>query len=504
MAKSNRPNRLHPGAPLSEHYQIEGLVRLAEQRMFYLANDDRQDQPKKFCWDCGETETPRTAQNCIQCGCSMRIRKFLICMRWDAMEFEHYEAFFDKDIDHEAMLCPIDMFYEKNALCSIVEWTGQDFMLNMSSPMHGRQVLHLTQRMLGLFAYLHRKGVSISNIDLRNFLIHPQSQEIVYFDPDIQRVYENQVPEAERHREISGLAKAMLRLTAVDENPIRNLMHEALSGKHTTPYHFGRALESKLAENDYQETKQEYLAAMSDVGLIRDLNEDNWGWIQLRNDLNLYVVADGMGGHDKGEVAATMAVDVICSEAKNSINQKQDWNVEELEDLFEMAFQTANNSIKSHSEQVGSDMGTTMVAALALESDGEKMAFIANVGDSRAYLIRDETLHQISKDHSLVARMVEQNQITAEQARTHPHSNILLRTVGTERNVSIDIFRVGLEPQDTILLCSDGLWGEVQDEDMESIINSNSDLRLTCRELLRAAHLGGGRDNCTIMLCKFP
>ena len=90
MAKSSRPNRLHPGSPLSEHYQIEGLVRLAERRMFYLANDDRQDQPNKFCWDCGETNTPRKASNCIQCGCSMRVRKFLICMRWEAEEFEHY------------------------------------------------------------------------------------------------------------------------------------------------------------------------------------------------------------------------------------------------------------------------------------------------------------------------------------------------------------------------------------------------------------------------------
>ena len=100
--------------------------------------------------------------------------------------------------------------------------------------------------------------------------------------------------------------------------------------------------------------------------------------------------------------------------------------------------------------------------------------------------------------------MVEQNQITAEEARTHPHSNILLRTVGTERNVSIDIFRVGLEKDDIILLCSDGLWGEVDDPDMQEIINRNTDIQQSCKELLRAAHLGGGRDNCTIMMVQLP
>jgi protein phosphatase len=133
-----------------------------------------------------------------------------------------------------------------------------------------------------------------------------------------------------------------------------------------------------------------------------------------------------------------------------------------------------------------------------------RQAYVANVGDSRAYLLRDGVLHQVSKDHSLVARLVEQNRLSREDARHYPHSNVLLRTVGTERNVEIDIFSVELESGDRLLLCSDGLWGEVEDEDIESILNHYEDPRVACRELVRAAHHGGGKDNVTVLVIGVP
>ena len=147
-------------------------------------------------------------------------------------------------------------------------------------------------------------------------------------------------------------------------------------------------------------------------------------------------------------------------------------------------------------------MGTTMVCALVSEVQDKTVALVANVGDSRGYLFRANTLHQITKDHSLVAKMVEQNRITKEEARVHPHSNILLRTVGTDKNIPIDIFRVELQKDDVILLCSDGLWGEVEDEKLQQTMQQNPDLNKACRALLRASHLGGGRDNCTIILVR--
>jgi protein phosphatase len=146
-------------------------------------------------------------------------------------------------------------------------------------------------------------------------------------------------------------------------------------------------------------------------------------------------------------------------------------------------------------------MGTTMVATLLYQ---DRLAYVANVGDSRAYLLRNGVLHQITRDHSIVARMVEQGKLKPEEARFHPLSNYLWRTVGSDRNVDIDIFSVEVEPGDKIMMCSDGLWGEADDEEIESVLNHYDDTRVACRELIRAAHHGGGKDNITVLIITVP
>jgi protein phosphatase len=189
-------------------------------------------------------------------------------------------------------------------------------------------------------------------------------------------------------------------------------------------------------------------------------------------------------------------VETICQVARTRSSQVGD-RLGDIELMLDEAFQAANNTIKAEAERGGNDMGTTLVAMLL---HGGRQAFIANVGDSRAYLFRDGVLHQISVDHSFVQKMVERGRLTAEEARNHPQSNILLRTVGTERDVEIDLFRVELEVGDRVLLCSDGLWGEVEDGDMASILATYSDPRVAARELVRASHQGGGKDNCTLVI----
>ena len=156
-------------------------------------------------------------------------------------------------------------------------------------------------------------------------------------------------------------------------------------------------------------------------------------------DTHLYIVADGMGGHDCGEVASALAVETMRTSARRRLHEDGVSGEEDLATLLEGAFQDANNTIKEMAEASNNDMGTTLVAAVVRN----EIAFVANVGDSRGYLMRGDTLHRVTQDHSLVARMVEHARLTEEQARVHPHSNILLRTVGTERDVEIDIFRLG-------------------------------------------------------------
>lgn len=499
MAKPKpRPAPFPPGTQLSEHYTVEGLVRLAERRMFYLANDDRPERPRRFCWECGSDDTPRNHRNCVGCGAPMKTRHFLVSVHWDPEGFEAYSRFFQKRFDHPGLLAPVDMFFQNDVLCSVTPWGGESLMIDEGSPLSMERLLDLAQRMTGMLAFLHVSGVSLSRITRANLLVR-NGHEVLLFDPDVAAVYDGEVPESAQGQVVMYLAEILRRYTPVTAAELHDFFLSAVEGAYPTPFAFGRAVE-RLINKDY-DLPSGNIGAMSDVGLCRVLNEDNWGWIRLGDGIYLYVVADGMGGHEAGEVASEMAVQTICRVARERADRLPQLTVETLENILDEAFQEGNNTIKDHSERMGNDMGTTLVASLVIRNE---LALVANVGDSRAYLMRQRVLHQITRDHSLVARMVEQNRITPEAARHHPHSNILLRTVGTERNVDIDIFRVELEPDDRILLCSDGLWGDVEDEDIEAILNHYPDARVACRELIRAAHHGGGRDNITALLVHIP
>jgi len=502
MANGNsRPPPFPPGTHLSEHYSIEGLVRLAEGRMYYLANDDRPDRPRRFCWECGNDETPRNRAACVNCGASLAPRRFLVSVRWDREGFEPYARFFEKHFDHPGIIAPVDMFFQDGVLCSVTPWSGESLMIDEGSPLLIKRVLDMAQRAAGMLAFLHVQGISLGSLTRANFLVR-NSREFLLFDPDVASVYDAPVPEINRKVEIAQLGGILRRYTPVHATRLMNFFVSTEEGAFTNPLAFGRALEDIIDQGeDRLSQKRNHVGAMTDVGLCRVLNEDNWGWTRLSDHVFLYAVADGMGGHECGEVASQMAVETLCRVAHERVGATPQLTAEALENILDEAFQTANNTIKEHSEQMGNDMGTTLVTAMVLEN---RSALVANVGDSRGYLMRRGTLHQITRDHSLVARMVEQHRITPEEARNHPHSNILLRTVGTERNVEIDIFRVELEGGDRILLCSDGLWGEVEDDEIEALLNRYEDPRVLCRELIRAAHQGGGRDNVTVVIVQIP
>jgi protein phosphatase len=262
---------------------------------------------------------------------------------------------------------------------------------------------------------------------------------------------------------------------------------------------FGRAIERAYDEHAGLSFPP-LIGGMSDVGRTRQLNEDNWGWTRLSERARLYVVADGMGGHDGGEVASALAVRTLCETARAREALAPDGE-RAIENLLDESFQVANNTIKDAAEARGTDMGTTLVCMLVLH---DKVGFVANVGDSRCYVLHEGHLTQVTKDHSLVQKLVERGRIAPEEARNHPQNHILLRTVGTERDIEIDLFRVDLTSGDRVLLCSDGLWGEVDDREIESILTTYADPRIAARELVRAAHQGGGKDNVTLMVVTIP
>ncbi len=227
--------------------------------------------------------------------------------------------------------------------------------------------------------------------------------------------------------------------------------------------------------------------ASTDVGMVRMQNEDSF-----MADEGLYVVADGMGGHNAGEVASALAVTTVRSGAKGGLSSG-----EQLRELV----QQANSAIYTASldDSTQSGMGTTLTAVAVVPGDVLRVA-VANVGDSRTYLWRQGHLRAITIDHSYVQELVNEGIITPEEARTHPRRNIVTRALGIDRSVAVDVFTQELMNGDRLVLCSDGLIDEVADAEIARVLGQHSDAQEAAEALVMVANTNGGRDNTTVVV----
>ena len=207
------------------------------------------------------------------------------------------------------------------------------------------------------------------------------------------------------------------------------------------------------------------------------------------------VVCDGMGGPKAGDVASGMGVDIVARTIRR--NLRPDITENSVRNLLITALATANISIhmRSQSEEACEGMGTTAVCTLVLGN----LAHIAHVGDSRAYLVSPKGIEQVTKDHSLVQALVEQGQLTPEQAKVHPEKNMITRALGVQEEVSVDYSQVYLEPEDCLLLCTDGLTNMVDDRQLCQIITQYPGEEAV-RRLVEKANEHGGVDNITAVL----
>lgn len=226
----------------------------------------------------------------------------------------------------------------------------------------------------------------------------------------------------------------------------------------------------------------------------RTHNEDSHGIFEL-DDILLLIVADGLGGHNAGEVASNLAVKVIQGTIKKHHGSTDDHNK-----ILVKAIEKANREIFDlaavNSEYSG--MGTTVVAVLV---KGNK-AVVANVGDSRAYLISDDRIRQITKDHSLVQSLLDMDAIDEEEALGHPQKNVVLRTLGTKETVEGDFYVVGLNNGELLMLCTDGITDTLTDGQISGIIWKDDSLEVIASKLVEASLKGETKDNITVVLYK--
>lgn len=233
--------------------------------------------------------------------------------------------------------------------------------------------------------------------------------------------------------------------------------------------------------------------SITDVGQKRTVNQDFVFTSEnpVGNLPNLFVVADGMGGHKAGDFASSYAVEVLLSTIREDENSNP-------VKIIRAAIENANTQLlrEASDNETMSGMGTTMVLVTIVGH----YAYVANVGDSRLYLVDENKISQITKDHSLVEEMVRMGEISRDDARNHPDKNIITRALGAGRDVDVDFFDIRLTPGDILLLCSDGLSNMVPDEDIRQVIRTSETLEETGRRLVSMANDNGGRDNIAVVL----
>lgn len=247
------------------------------------------------------------------------------------------------------------------------------------------------------------------------------------------------------------------------------------------------------------------VARATHIGRVRECNEDAFVVLECstrgqagQTDLALLVIADGMGGHDKGELASILGAQVAAAQVAQDVffpflaHEPRDGQHRPLNEALVEAIKAANAAVLRDVPA----SGTTLTLALVF---GPRV-YLAHVGDCRAYVCDDRGLRRITQDHSLVARLVQTGQVTTEEALTHSHRNVLYRAIGQTDTVQVDTYMEPLPAGACLLLCSDGLWDTVSDADMAGILKAAPDARTAADRLVAAANERGGGDNITVLI----
>ncbi|MCR8845264.1 Stp1/IreP family PP2C-type Ser/Thr phosphatase [Paenibacillus sp. SC116] len=236
----------------------------------------------------------------------------------------------------------------------------------------------------------------------------------------------------------------------------------------------------------------------SDIGKVRAVNEDRAYAATLPNGYTLVIVADGMGGHQAGDIASRLAVETVVNELRQLPSELDE---KDREDALKSAIFRANDTIYhiASQDEKYNNMGTTIVAALLQQEEGT----VAHIGDSRAYIISPQHIRQLTDDHTLVNELLKSGQITQEEANHHPRRNVLTRALGTDARVRVDVAPLRVEQDETLLLCSDGLTNMISTKEIWStIVDPSLPLEVIADRLIEQAVEAGGDDNVTVILAQ--
>ena len=526
---SDVPTKLLPSpdfAPLphgalleKRRYEILSVINKSPRLNAYQVRD----RHYRKCPQCGSAANQLDEEFCGDCGLSfsaepMEHPRYLLRETLDREMLAQEALIAELGLRHEGMVNihrafedrpygPRARFY---LVSDLDEGTG---LAALPRPQPEGKVLIWGKQLAETLAYLHEHGVRHRNIRPENIRLVDSRAKLTNFN------LAEKIPKA-----------APREWFADDVEALVQTLHELLKDQTLSPA-VTAVFDKALAPNkeDRYATAQELATDMekaletlqrpvnvtfivgrrSDVGSQRELNEDSLLTLEIERVLQseskpvgLYVVADGMGGHSAGEVASALAINALARSVltklmlpvvEEAVEAELDYGT-----LLKEACLEANRAVHERARKARSDMGTTLVVALAVGSE----AYIANIGDSRAYRVNQREIQQITTDHSLVERLIATGQITKEEARTHPQRNVIYRTVGDKPQVEVDIFHESLKRGDWLVLCSDGLHGLVEDSQIQQTVTTCLHPQEACEELVRLANVAGGDDNITVIALK--
>lgn len=486
-------------------------------------------EPWRCCWSCGSTGNDQGEAFCINCGADLRDRRYRGIITSTTNDRVLISTLQDKLV--QELLPPIHDSVEHNGNTLILLKKSDAKEATSRLPLDEIVALRIGLALARMLVVIHSHNLELGAIAPKDMGITATDQPQLLTLHSLIRIDDNEREDLVQSdlQALAGLLEALTNipretqrlddmitstspLSTNEEPDLARILRDIRTGSIDNAIELATRLDIVLMEQTTATSLNHIIAAATDTGMIRDHNEDSLLYLKLcmnntsiERTWGLYIVADGMGGHEGGEVASNLAIrraaECIMEEyILFSMNPDSTYDHARAKHIVEDAVLKANEAVRQEAQARNNDMGTTLTLALVV---GDR-ATIANIGDSRTYICRDGKLKRITKDHSLVMRLVELGQINEEDIYTHPQRNAVLRSLGDRSNIEVDVFAERLRPGDALLLCSDGQWEMTHDRDMERILEAyDTDPVRACDELIRSANNAGGEDNITSILVYF-